>query len=408
MSSSTNAGRRENFAPVAMGVSTQLKPIALKNGTIAGPLPGTQSPTGPVSRHRPVSGVRPRRAQSRVTGRRIINGRTINGRIAGRHIAGRVPPACNPSPSRAAGAGIRMADPFRFTIRLPILFTMALSLAVLAAGVFDDAILSTGPVDIAFANEGIRPDVSVKKASLEGPGFGKTWDELVFTRHRTTRNETISRIAFDYGLSPSTLISVNELDSDKLGEIGRGTMLIVPYRDGFRVSPEEGEGPAEVAARYGTVSDRVRLIPGTGDFFVAGAAPDSPAADTGALFHYPVAGRVISPFGTGVDRLTGIPYESEGIDLSAAKGTEVRSSRDGTVIFTGHHASYGLYVMMSHSGGWKSFYGHLSRIDVAPGDKVKESFVIGAVGDSGTARSPRLHFVLFRGGEPVDPLDYLY
>lgn len=126
------------------------------------------------------------------------------------------------------------------------------------------------------------------------------------------------------------------------------------------------------------------------------------------LFLYPVSGRIITAFGEGVDNLTGITYDSEGIDLSAAAGTSVTASREGSVILTGHHSSYGLYVIMAHSGGWKSFYGHLSRIDVAPGDELESGTAMGVSGDSGTARSPRLHFALIHNGVSVDPLDYLY
>lgn len=301
---------------------------------------------------------------------------------------------------------------FQLTLLLPVFISSLMLLSALAAGAFDNGILATGPASVAFANEDIQPSeaVVVMKASLDSISAGSGYRELVFTRHRVARKETVSRIAYEYGLSPSTLISVNRMDTSELAEIAVGTNLIVPYRDGFRVTPEVGEGPMELAARYGTASDLVQQIPGTGDFFISGAGVQEIPTDPvgGNTFRYPVVGRIVTAYGTGMDSLTGISYDSEGIDLAAEIGTPVKVAREGTVIFTGHHGSYGMYVMVSHPAGWKSFYGHLSRIDVVPGDNLNVSDVLGTVGDSGTARSPRLHFALFNNGEPVDPLDYLY
>ncbi len=64
--------------------------------------------------------------------------------------------------------------------------------------------------------------------------------------------------------------------------------------------------------------------------------------------------------------------------------------------------------MMGHPGGWKTFYCHLSRISVEPQQLLDTGDILGLAGSSGAARSSRLHFALFKNGEPLDPLDYLY
>jgi len=276
------------------------------------------------------------------------------------------------------------------------------------AGFFDPLILTSGSVSFEVIPGDLEPSVSINKASINIPLIDNPSSELVFTRHRVVRGETLSRISYKYGLSPSTLISVNDLKTPD--DVKNGRILIVPYIDGIRVAVSAGESPEDLALRFGTTEDKVQLIPGSSDYFISGGSSleGTPASFTRDVFLYPVSGRILTGFGESVDTLTGIGFESEGLDLYAAEGTPVKASRGGTVILTGNHSSYGLYVMMSHAGGWKSFYGHLSRVDVAPGDKLESGTALGLTGRSGTARSPRLYFALIRDDKSVDPLDYLF
>jgi murein DD-endopeptidase MepM/ murein hydrolase activator NlpD len=291
---------------------------------------------------------------------------------------------------------------------LPLIAAALALMLFIGSGFLDDWILMTGPVENGPFPGDALPDIPILKASLNNSSPANTSTELVFTRHRVARDETLSRISYKYGLSPTTLISINSLKEPD--DIRTGVVLIVPYMDGIRVSPKDGENHTDIAVRFETGSEMVQLIPGSTDFFVSGvSAEDTPSSSFARdVFLYPVTGRILTDFGEEIDRLTGISYQSEGIDLSAEDGSAVAASRDGIVILTGHHASYGLYVIMSHSGGWKSFYGHLSRVDVAPGDELESGTALGASGSSGTARSPRVHFALIHDNESVDPLDYLY
>ena len=296
-----------------------------------------------------------------------------------------------------------------FPLKILPLPAAALILFILfSSGFFDSMILIPGPVAFGEFPGGADSAIRVNKASFEISPLENLSTPLVFTRHRVSRGETLSRISYKYGLSPSTLISVNLLKTPE--DVKKGVILIIPYIDGFRAAALSGELPHDVAARFGTAVEKVQIIPGTDDFFVSGALADItiPASFTKDVFLYPVPGRILTAFGESVDTLTGIGYKSEGLDLSAEEDTPVKASRDGMVILTGNHSSYGFYVIISHAGGWKSFYGHLNRIDVAPGDELKSGTSLGLAGRSGTARSPRLYFALIRDGETVDPLDYLY
>ena len=279
-------------------------------------------------------------------------------------------------------------------------------MSTFGVGVFDNWILIRKAVDTKSFPGDIEP--TVLKASLGGSIKTDDVEGLVYTMHQVSRGETLSRIAFQYDLSPGTLISINKLTAPE--DVAEGATLIVPYRDGVRVSPKGGETVKDTARRFSISPDMVMRVPGTGDFFVSGGIVDEDAAavSSEAVFLYPVSGKVITAFGEIMDTLTGISYQSDGIDLAAEIGTPVFASREGSVILTGNHSSYGLYVIVAHSGGWKSFYSNLSRIFVAPGDQLNSGTSLGLVGDSGMARSPRLHFVLIQDGKTVDPLDYLY
>lgn len=288
----------------------------------------------------------------------------------------------------------------RLTLFAPVFTAAFLFLILLGLGAFDRTVLYTR-ADPRIPGES-PPEIPVLRASLASSPD----QNLVLTRHRTARRESLSRIAYQYGLNPATLISVNQLT----GQPAAGTWLMIPYTDGIRAAPDPGESRAELAERYGFDSDDIQQLPNSDDFFIPGAAePELISAELEKdVFLSPLTGRVITAFGESTDALTGISYTSEGIDLSAKTGTVVRAARSGQILRTGHHSAFGLYTIVSHSGGWQTFYGHLSRLDVSEGENVGAGMSLGRSGRSGTAHSPRLYFALIRNGEPVDPLDYLY
>ena len=95
-----------------------------------------------------------------------------------------------------------------------------------------------------------------------------------------------------------------------------------------------------------------------------------------------------------------------GIDYAAAHGTPVSSVGDGTVLFAGRKGSYGKMVIIRHPNGWKTCYGHLSKITkgIKKGRRVVQGQVIGHVGSTGLATGPHLHYELRVGDRCVNPL----
>ncbi|MFE1572979.1 M23 family metallopeptidase [Comamonas odontotermitis] len=94
----------------------------------------------------------------------------------------------------------------------------------------------------------------------------------------------------------------------------------------------------------------------------------------------------------------------KGTDLAAPQGTPVRTVGDGVVTFAGVQNGYGNVIYIDHGNKHETVYAHLSRIEVKQGEKVSQGEEIGAVGQTGWATGPHLHFEFRVAGDQVDPL----
>lgn len=95
--------------------------------------------------------------------------------------------------------------------------------------------------------------------------------------------------------------------------------------------------------------------------------------------------------------------QHNGIDFAAPSGTPVRTVGDGVVDFAGTQSGYGNIVIVTHPNKQQTAYAHLSRIDVRPGQSLEQGQTLGAVGSTGWATGPHLHFEFRIDGEAHDP-----
>lgn len=128
----------------------------------------------------------------------------------------------------------------------------------------------------------------------------------------------------------------------------------------------------------------------------------------GVRFAMPVvATRISSHFGTRVHPVTGARHVHSGVDLAAPAGRAVHAAENGVVSFIGAEPrGYGKYVVIRHAGGYASYYAHLSAFEptLRTGARVVRGQRVGAVGSTGTATGPHLHFEVRRQARLVDPV----
>jgi murein DD-endopeptidase MepM/ murein hydrolase activator NlpD len=122
---------------------------------------------------------------------------------------------------------------------------------------------------------------------------------------------------------------------------------------------------------------------------------------------WPVNGRLLSRFGEREDPFSGEGAMHTGVDISAAMGTQVHAAADGIVSHAEYMGGYGRLVVIEHGNGMRTYYAHLSRFDVVPGQEIRRGEVLGLSGASGKVTSPHLHFEVRLGGSPVNPYPYL-
>ncbi|HEX4852090.1 MAG TPA: M23 family metallopeptidase [Puia sp.] len=119
--------------------------------------------------------------------------------------------------------------------------------------------------------------------------------------------------------------------------------------------------------------------------------------------------RIASGFGYRIDPVYKTTKFHAGLDFSAPQGTPIYATANGTVETAGNTGNgYGNHVVINNGYGYSTLFGHMFRIKVRPGQKVKRGEIIGWVGNTGKSTGPHCHYEVHRNGEPVDPVYYFY
>ncbi|HVJ38341.1 MAG TPA: M23 family metallopeptidase [Stenotrophomonas sp.] len=161
------------------------------------------------------------------------------------------------------------------------------------------------------------------------------------------------------------------------------------------VPPKTVNPPPEIAARIQREQAQV----------TAARERDDPRPDFAQAFAWPVQGRISGRFGNA-RVYNGQPGAGHsGMDIAAPTGTPVKAPAAGVVTF----AAPDLYltggtILLDHGFGVSSNFLHLSRIDVKVGERVQQGQVIGAVGATGRATGPHLHWGMNWFDVRIDPL----
>jgi murein DD-endopeptidase MepM/ murein hydrolase activator NlpD len=97
----------------------------------------------------------------------------------------------------------------------------------------------------------------------------------------------------------------------------------------------------------------------------------------------------------------------KGVDIVTAKGTPVRATATGKVAYAGREGDYGNVMIVDHENGMSTYYAHLDKEYAKEGQLVKRGEIIGAVGSTGNATTPHVHYEVRKNGQPVNPQGYM-
>ncbi|MCL1927584.1 MAG: M23 family metallopeptidase [Treponema sp.] len=245
---------------------------------------------------------------------------------------------------------------------------------------------------------------------------------LLFSSYTVQQGEVLGEIAKKFGLSISTLVSVNDIKNTRTVPVGK--VLRIPNQDGVFYKIKSGDtltiiagkhkaDAAEITAANELFSDKINpnsslFIPGASapweeapPVVIAVVAPRPQVIVSGNIFDWPVRGRITSgygyrrsPFGRGLH---------DGLDIGAPMGTPVRAAMAGRVESVGYDNVYGNFIIIRHTEGYKTLYGHLESYEARSGAYVDTDTVIGYVGNTGQSTGPHLHFTVYKDGSSVNP-----
>lgn len=243
---------------------------------------------------------------------------------------------------------------------------------------------------------------------------------LTYQTYRVKSGDMIGFIADKYDVTQDTIISINNIKQSRLIQVGQ--YLKIPSMPGILYTTKtKGETPSTIAEKYKVDAEKCALVNNISidtelesglQLFVPDAQLDWATRQeiNGDLFRKPLHSRYYlssyygwrdSPFNTGKRSF------HTGIDMACSTGTPIYPAMDGVVTAAGYNSTYGNYVIVQHHSGYKTLYGHMSKITCRKGNFVYTTTQIGKVGSTGLSTGPHLHFTVYKNGKTVNPLGLL-
>jgi len=231
----------------------------------------------------------------------------------------------------------------------------------------------------------------------------------VYTIHK---GDTLTGIAKMFDVSPNTILWANDINNPKTLTVGQ-TIVILPI-SGVKYAVKKGDTIASIAKKYrgdvkeitdyNNLSENQKLavgdiviipdgeIAGVTYTAVAGAASNPTSALRGVYGLPNYSGYYIKPVAC---RKTQGLHGYNGLDFGCPLNTSISAAAGGTILIaktSGWNGGYGNYILMQHSNGTYTLYGHLTRPIVSVGQIVAQGEVIGYTGNTGKSTGPHLHF----------------
>lgn len=211
-------------------------------------------------------------------------------------------------------------------------------------------------------------------------------------RHRTTAGESLSTVASQYGLLPSTLVSLNPTLPHQ-GALATGQTVTVPPFNGTVAQVSSGQTWQSLAERYGTRADLLFEINGCpnnlpSQVFIPSNTSSNrnvPVAVPATLgYPLPAPTKVILSYGWQPHPQRDELVFNSGIAFAAVPGTEVTAVDMGTVAFVGQYNG-AMMVVINHRQGLQTRYGNLENVSLTVGDTISAGNSLGTImGESKT------------------------
>lgn len=245
-------------------------------------------------------------------------------------------------------------------------------------------------------------------------------NELSYFSYRVKQGDMIGYIADEFGVTQDTIISVNNIKASRLIQIGQ--YLKIPSMPGILYTvKKDGETAETIAEKYevdAALCSSVNHL-ASNESLSAGQSLFVPYAEldwitrqeiNGDLFKKPLRARFWYSSGYGWRQS---PFNAAkrtfhgGIDMACPTGTAIYAALPGKVTECGWSDVYGNYVIVSHHSGYKTLYGHMSKILAWRGEYVDTTTQIGKVGSTGMSTGPHLHFTVYKNGRSINPATLL-
>lgn len=222
-------------------------------------------------------------------------------------------------------------------------------------------------------------------------------------------NSSLFEAGRDAGLSNKLTMELAHIfgwDIDFALDMRKGDHFTVIYEEHFLDGEKVNEGPILAAefVNQGNTYQAIRYTDagGRSDYY----SPDGHSMRK-AFLRTPVDFRRISSrFGKRKHPVLNSIRMHKGVDYAAPRGTPIRSSGDGKIVFRGRKGGYGRTIIIQHGGRYSTLYAHMAsyRKGIYVGKRVKQGQVIGYVGSSGRATGPHLHYEFRVNGAHRNPL----
>lgn len=267
-----------------------------------------------------------------------------------------------------------------------------------------DPELSKGGGDITIiGGTALMPEVG-PEGTMVDVEVGKNGEISIYI---VRSGDTVQAIAKMFGVTPSTVVWVNDIKGNKIKE---GDRLVILPISGVQHTVKKGDTIDNIAKKYKADSydiarynDKdIKGILAVGEVLII---PDGEVSSPSSTSSNIATSRLRGTGGPSYEGyylkpvITGLKSQGlhgyNGVDLATFMGAPIFASAEGEVIVsikTGWNGGYGKYIVIAHPNGTQTLYAHNLENYVSVGDHVVKGQMIGAVGSTGKSTGPHLHF----------------